>query len=796
MIPKLIEEDYTWCLRPDTYAETLSSGRWKRWKHLKYISSRITESLRKGNARIVISSPPRHGKALEINTPILTTKGFKKIIDLKIGDSVFDLNGNPVEVIWKSEIFKNRECYKVTTDDGAELIADSEHIWKTRLCRKRKSFTLRNTTYLAKRKSPRRPLIPTFRALKFKEKKLPIPPYTLGSWLGDGRARYGFITQSTEDSKYILERIKSEGFEVRDHTDVRNHGILGLQVLLRNNGLIDNKHIPKIYFEASIDQKISLLNGLIDTYGYVAKDGQVEFCSIDLNLAKQVQKLVRTLGIKASLIEGNATINGRFISKKYRIMFYYENAAGLPRKKHKCKNGQRTPGRFLSFEKAKSQDTVCIQVNSKDGMFLAGEGLIVTHNSEFISVWVPTWFLDMYPQKRVIIASYGERLSRHFGRRVKNNIMGNSNVSITIARDSKASTEFHTVEGGGLVTCGVGGSITGRGGDLLIIDDPVRNMKDTMSKDMRENQKEWFRSTFYTRKEPNASIIVLQTRWHEDDLAGFLINHHEDNWESINLPAIAEEEDILQRIPGEALCPERYDEKALSSIKDSVGSRIWASLYQGHPRPGEGVLWKRHFWKRWKTIPEGMERFISSWDAAIKEDGSSFNVGQVWGQKGADRYLLDQVRGKFGFVQLQEKFRQLAAKWPQASQIIVEDKANGPALQNVMKSEIPGILLVSPQGGKEVRAMACEPEIESGNVYLPQDEVMYPWVKEFIEEAAMFPNAENDDQVDAASQALIHLKSRGTFFSVRSEGKNIHSDKKETGHTRIADIKSRRGGMK
>jgi predicted phage terminase large subunit-like protein len=282
-----------------------------------------------------------------------------------------------------------------------------------------------------------------------------------------------------------------------------------------------------------------------------------------------------------------------------------------------------------------------------------------------------------------------------------------------------------------------------------------------MSPTVRDSHVEWFRSTLYTRLEPGGTIIVIATRWHEADLSGWLSTQHGDKWQVINLPAIADENDILGRLPGEALCPQRYNEAALGSIKISIGSRLWASLYQGRPSPAEGAIWKKHNWKRWTALPETFDDVIQSWDTNIVEDGSSFAVGQIWGKKGADRFLLDQIRGKWGFSELIVKFLQFSQKWPAALRKVVENKANGPALQSQLKSKVTGIVLVEPEGGKVVRAMAAEPELEAGNVWIPSNEVEYPWVREFIEEASVFPNGENDDQVDAASQALNHFRSTG-----------------------------------
>lgn len=379
----------------------------------------------------------------------------------------------------------------------------------------------------------------------------------------------------------------------------------------------------------------------------------------------------------------------------------------------------------------------------------------------FVSHWIPTWFLDCWPEKRVILTSYGDSLARSAGRWVRNTIIGGTGVTVKLRPDSHSATEFETEAGGGLFATGMGGAITGRGCDLLCIDDPIKTIKEAMSETIRNGHIDWFRTIAYTRLEPGATIIVCQTRWHERDLSGWLINEHDDRWNVINLPAIAEENDALGRNIGNALWPQRYDIDALNVIRKSLGERFFSALYQGRPSPVEGSIWKNQYWKRWDVIPNVFDEVVQSWDTTVKEGGSSFVVGQIWGRVGASRYLLDQVRGKWGFTELLLKFRQLCAKWPVASRKLVENKANGPALQDQLSKEIPGIILVEPEGGKEVRAMAAEPELEAGNIFLPSNEVMYPWIVGFINEASMFPNGENDDQVDAASQALNFFRSHG-----------------------------------
>lgn len=386
---------------------------------------------------------------------------------------------------------------------------------------------------------------------------------------------------------------------------------------------------------------------------------------------------------------------------------------------------------------------------------LKGNGRIILSmpprhgKTTFVSHWVPVWFLDIWPEKRVGLTSYGEALARTSGRVVRNLLRNFADVS----KDSHAATEFMTKQGGGLYATGMGGSMTGRGFDLLIIDDPIKTIKEAMSPLIREAHKDWFGAVAYTRLEPGGTIIVCQTRWHEDDLAGYLINEHEDDWTVINLPALAEDNDPLGREPGEALCPKRYTKEDLEKIQRSIGPRFFASLYQGRPTMQEGRIFKRGNWKRWKELP-AFDQIKLSCDPNMKEDGSSYIVIQAWGRKGSECYLFDQIRGKWGMTEFIQKFKSMCVKWPKAFRKEMENKAVGPAIQNMLKKEIEGIILIEPKGGKEVRALAIEPMHEAGNIFVPADEVMYPWVKDLIEEAAVFPNGKDDDQVDTMTQAI------------------------------------------
>jgi hypothetical protein len=206
--------------------------------------------------------------------------------------------------------------------------------------------------------------------------------------------------------------------------------------------------------------------------------------------------------------------------------------------------------------------------------------------SELISHFTPTWFMDNLPHKRVILTSYESGIAMDWGRVVRNEIERNDMCRIELREDSKSAGRWNTPQGGGMITAGAGGPITGKGGDLIIVDDPHKNWAEAQSPLMQNRIWDWFCSTLYTRCEPGATIIVVQQRWAEEDLTGMLTTRHPDRWQVVSLPALAEEGDVLGRRVGEALCRERYNEVQYADIRTAVGHAIWWALYQQKPTAG------------------------------------------------------------------------------------------------------------------------------------------------------------------------------------------------------------------
>jgi phage terminase large subunit-like protein len=370
------------------------------------------------------AAPRGYAKALSIETPILTTNGFKRLENVVVGDFVFGEDGKPARVSYKSPIYKNRECYEVIFSDGSSIIADADHDWmvedKALRCRitykgrtglpagfRVKDFSLKKmTTEEIKndlytiggtgRKEVKHS-IPVTKPLEFPEKELPVPPYFLGQWLGDGHnSRSAITTEDSETVNYLYKFAESLGLKVTvydtnnksktyylSNKETKKENILNTK--LRSLNVIKNKHIPDLYKFSSYEQRLELLKGLMDSDGTISKTGHCSFSGINKRLVEDVLYLVHSLGIKAVLYEEDAKLYGRFISKTYRIGFTTEMSVfSLKRKRERERNNKylRNTRRFIVD--VKSIETVpvqCLKVENESSLFLAGINLIPTHNT-------------------------------------------------------------------------------------------------------------------------------------------------------------------------------------------------------------------------------------------------------------------------------------------------------------------------------------------------------------------------------------------------------------------------------
>jgi hypothetical protein len=394
---------------------------------------------------VVLNCPPGSGKALALDTPILTTKGWSTMGELSVGDQVYDDQGRPTTVTFTSEVFEGHDCYRVVTDDGAHVIADADHLWEARLdphvpkpdypgkTGPKPTRRIYDTRTLAKPRG-KRPRLAVTKPLMGEVRELPVDPYVLGIWLGDGSSDGATITCHPDDARFIRPEFEAAGYKTVARKHPNAFGVTGTQVYardglhsgLRRAGVLGNKHIPPGYLGASVNQRLSLLQGLIDSDGHVDRSGAVEFCNTNRFLAQQVLFLVRSLGVKASLNEGRARLNGKDCGPKYRVCFMMAGAARLPRKAERCRDGVRTPYRYLTVTPCPSRLTRCIQVDSPSHLFLAGEGLMVTHNTTTFQHDIPLWLTCrnrairgmMGHRVQTIANTYASRLKRTLERTV------------------------------------------------------------------------------------------------------------------------------------------------------------------------------------------------------------------------------------------------------------------------------------------------------------------------------------------------------------------------------------------
>lgn len=397
--------------------------------------------------------------------------------------------------------------------------------------------------------------------------------------------------------------------------------------------------------------------------------------------------------------------------------------------------------------------------------------------SEKVTIRYPVYRMERQPGVRICVGAYNQDFSERFSRFTRRI----AEKTMPLSRERSAVKEWETAAGSIYRACGVGSPPTGEGFDLIIIDDPIKSRVEAESEAYRRNCFDWYSTDLYTRLEPQAAVILIQTRWHELDLAGqILVNEEGEQWTVVNLPAlaIAGEPDPLNRAPGQALCPERYDEEALERIRLTLGSYSFNALYQGRPVAAEGNLFKTDWW-RWYTAdqahadrlnadagrviavvkPDTFDMVAQSWDMAFKDsDQSDFVAGGAVGVAGKRKYLLDVMRARADMVASVAMMRAMHERHPATMFTLVEDKANGPAVISTLQDEIEGLWAVNPEGGKLARAMAASPQAEAGEWFLPHPTIATWDVEGFIKEMGSFPNGAHDDQVDMWSQLALKLR--------------------------------------
>lgn len=422
--------------------------------------------------------------------------------------------------------------------------------------------------------------------------------------------------------------------------------------------------------------------------------------------------------------------------------------------------------------------------------------------SELASVRLPAYWLGRRPDDPIILVSYAASLAESKSRQtrqiVESSEFGVLFPGIQTQPDSRAIDHWHlNGRRGGMLAAGVGGAITGHGAVLGIIDDPLENWQESQSATVRETAWEWYRTTFRTRVWEHGAIVLIMTRWHEEDLAGRLLAEQASEWTVLRLPALAETQaerdeanrllglpqdqpDPLGRQPGEPLCPRRFSLEALQSLKRDVGSLGWGSQYQGVPRAPEGNLFKRGWFPVVESAPYEARR-IRYWDKSATAGGGDFTVGLLLAWSSGVYFIEDMVRGQWSSGERDAIIKKTAdadaRRYRHGVGIWMEQEPGSSGKDSAAAATrlLAGhyIRHDRPTGSKEVRAQPFASQAEGGNVRL----VRASWNTAYLDELTSFPNGAHDDAVDASSGAfakLANIRSAGslrTYSGPRCKGR-------------------------
>lgn len=395
--------------------------------------------------------------------------------------------------------------------------------------------------------------------------------------------------------------------------------------------------------------------------------------------------------------------------------------------------------------------------------------------SLFFSVCFPLWVWLNKPHTKFICASHGLDLAYDLaGKRAK--LLESDTWARYFSRYCKPTRTLakkqENSKGGVIFTTSVGGSLIGMGGDVIILDDPA-NAMEALSQQSRATVNTWFDVALKSRLDDQrtGAIIIVAQRLHEDDIPGHALKEKNADgtpvWTWLCLRTEYEMDTPTTMLGfkdprtqmNELLWPDRFGPKEIAKLK-TMGTWAFTGQYQQRPAPLAGGLFQRAWWNFYKVLPGDLEGILLSCDATFKEGiDNDYVVIQTWGWKGANRYLISQIRDRMSFTQTQVALRCEYYKAKEAfpdktiDSVLVEDKANGSAIIDTLREEIPAVLGVNPEGSKEARAASVSPQVEARNIYLP-DPSIASWVSDFVDECALFPNGAHDDQVDAFSQAV------------------------------------------
>ena len=758
---------------------------------------------------LVLTAPPQHGKEFVNTTPILTAnRGWTTHGDLQIGDVLFRPDGATTPVIATSP-----ECesdMRVTFSDGSVLDTHSRHEWLLhRTWVNGRTAQIFETQEVLKkgiwagapgnRGARANFQLPDVQALAGTHTELPVAPYSLGVWLGDGERTSGCVTISGQDVD-ILDGLRIDGYKLAARWNCNeadwHANYPALRVALQKAGVLcrgmqDPKRIPDAYFTASYAQRLALLAGLIDSDGYVyPPNGRVTFSNTEPELVRDVERLVATFGwrVATSWYEPRMSTSG--IQGRARVaQVCFQPDCVVPCRVQRYRDAfkpsaMKRKRAIVNIERGSYGPGKCIQVGHPDGLYLVGDRLIPTHNSSLIARCLPPYLFGRLTGQldavRIACASYAHALAQR-NRRDAQNIMNEPIYRAIFPHTAlsgftgvdNASDGLEVPGGGWLKGVGIGGPLTGFSVDIGIIDDAVKNAQEALSEVTQIRNRDWYDSVFLTRLQQRSGQVIIGTPWSAQDLLAHVRKLYGDdpNYRLLSFPALnlPDEVGFEPDLPHGALVPHLHDEDKLKSTKRHIGAFWWAAMYQQTPLADFGAIFKRQhvqFYRR-ADLPQNFQAMCMSVDATFKDgDASDYVAAGVWGKTPDDRvYLIDGRRQQLAFMATAQAIADLKRKHARVNRIYIEEAANGAALIDMLRKHFPGLVGVPPLGSKEARAHAVSWAWENKQVFLPHPDEC-PWIEQWVAEITSFPDVKNDDTVDCMSIALQQLLLRSPIASL------------------------------
>lgn len=584
--------------------------------------------------KMIVQIPPQHGKEISDNQIVATTKGIKKHGDLIVGDYVFGRDGTPVKVLWVSE--KTRSEYVVSFSDGAKIECHGNHEWTVYNRFRQKEETI-ETKHMAsstiyngdgKRGSRYKYHVDSNVCVMFDSRNVDLDPYVLGAWLGDGDSSCGIIHIGNNDVEIIGN--STYKFKESKGTTTRKFYSPELNLLLKNNGLIKNKHIPDMYKYNSVEVRKNVIAGLIDTDGYVYhRNGRITISNTNKRIIDDAAFILRSLGQSVVVCEFKPRVSSSgIVGKKIVYQLCFNPTMTFPTKVKRKKITKLSINKKRAIVSIERKEGLgygnCIQVEG--GIYLVGDTFIPTHNSEGSSRKLPAFMLGLNPDKKICIGSYAATIARDFNRDVQRIIdtpsyrelfpetyLSGSNV-VTMANTYLRNSDVIEMVGhkGLLRVVGRGGSLTSKTVDVSILDDVYKDYAEGNSPIVRNAAWKWYTTVVRTRLHNDSQELIVFTRWHDDDLIGRIEKSGETvidikSWDDVkDIPAGAwvrinfeglktgEPTEIDPREPGAALWDRRHSRAKLEAQR-ALDPVQFQCLYQGNPGNAEGKLYRNPF---------------------------------------------------------------------------------------------------------------------------------------------------------------------------------------------------------